>query len=113
MPKISQLTALQTLTGTEEIPVNVGGVTEKTTPEKIYSFINGKDSGWITPTLLNGWANYGGTWETVRFKKYSDGLVEIRGLAAQGAISVNAFVLPVGFRPLKDILFANETITQN
>lgn len=55
------------------------------------------DTGWIAPTLLNGWVNYGGQWETAAYRR-RDGMVYLRGLITGGTAST-FFNLPVGFRP--------------
>jgi hypothetical protein len=54
---------------------------------------------WITPTLLNGWANYGGTTSPAAYLKDPFGFVHFRGSIAGGATGTNAFVLPAGYRP--------------
>jgi hypothetical protein len=61
---------------------------------------------WIAPTLLNAWVNFGGAYATVGYTKDDFGYVHIRGLIKSGTIAQAAFVLPVGFRPEKDILIA-------
>lgn len=66
---------------------------------------------WITPTLLNGWTNYPGNWNTASYMKDELGFVHVRGLVQSGAISTNIFVLPVGYRPLKNYIFT--TISNN
>lgn len=60
--------------------------------------VHGFDSGWITPTLLNGWVDYGSGWETARFRK-KNGIVYLRGLIKNGSTSATIFQLPPGFRP--------------
>jgi len=57
---------------------------------------------WQTPTLLNGWANYGGGGNPIGYYKDSLGIVHIRGLMI-GTIGSTIFTLPIGYRPL----FAN------
>ncbi|CAI6082009.1 hypothetical protein PAECIP112173_03400 [Paenibacillus sp. JJ-100] len=55
---------------------------------------------WITPTLVNGWAQYPG-YPTVQYVKDSSENVHIRGLI-QGGLrdpGKRIFVLPQGFRP--------------
>ena len=60
------------------------------------------DANWITPTLLNGWVNYGndGTdYQTARFRKVLGGLVVTEGLVKNGAIGSVIFNYPPGYRP--------------
>lgn len=54
---------------------------------------------WQVPTLLNGWANYGGTATTVGYMKDSMGFVHLKGLVKSGTLGTNVFVLPPGYRP--------------
>jgi hypothetical protein len=61
---------------------------------------------WIAPTLLNAWVNFGGAYATVGYTKDDLGYVHLRGLIKSGTIAQTAFVLPVGFRPEKDLLIA-------
>jgi hypothetical protein len=61
-----------------------------------------EDTGWIAPTLLNGYTNYSGTWEQAGYRRIN-GVVHLRGLldppSLSGTPAIPAFVLPVGFRP--------------
>lgn len=54
---------------------------------------------WITPTLTNGWTNYGGTEATAAYRKTSYGEVRLKGTIKGGALTAVAFILPLGFRP--------------
>lgn len=65
---------------------------------------------WIAPTLINGWANYGpntGGWYTpAGYWKDNDGVVHLRGFIQGGsAFNANMFVLPVGYRPPKNMMW--------
>lgn len=66
---------------------------------------------WIAPTLLNSWVNFGSTHEDVAYCKDSNGMVHIRGLVKNGTVGTNAFVLPAGYRPQNDLIFA--TLSNN
>ncbi len=57
-----------------------------------------EDSGWITPTLLNGWVNAGGGQNPVGYRKIGD-QVFLRGFFGGGTLNTAIFVLPAGFRP--------------
>ncbi|MEJ9219567.1 hypothetical protein P4H46_15495 [Paenibacillus glucanolyticus] len=76
-----------------------------------------KDSpGWITPTLLNGWVNYGSNDAVAGFYKDSDGMVYIRGTVKSGVVGgpneqCTVFILPPGYRPSNYIGFA--TVANN
>jgi hypothetical protein len=62
-----------------------------------------KDSPtWLTPTLLNGWANYGSNNTAIGYKKIGN-LVVIKGVLKGGVYTRNAelFKLPPGYRPLE------------
>lgn len=56
------------------------------------------DSGWLAPTLLNSWVNYGGAEQVAQYRKLGK-RVHLRGLIKTGAIGSSAFALPVGYRP--------------
>lgn len=56
------------------------------------------DSGWRAPTLLNGWEQYNLSTFKCEYRRVGN-TVEIKGLLKFGSLGVNAFVLPVGFRP--------------
>lgn len=66
---------------------------------------NKVQEAWITPTLLNGWTNYG----TDIIKMYKDefGIVHIRG-RIRGGTGLSALItLPVGYRPAQGKYAAN------
>ena len=56
------------------------------------------DTGWQVPTLLNGWTNFGVSYQTARYRR-KGGVVYIQGLLKDGTTGVSIFNLPVGFRP--------------
>ncbi len=56
----------------------------------------------IAPTLLNGWANFGGSRKSAGFYKDANGVVHLEGVIA-GGTAVNPtqiLLLPVGYRPV-------------
>ncbi len=67
--------------------------------------LGGDDSGWQTPTLLNGIINYSTTHQGARYRK-KGGVVYIEGLVKGGTATgnVTVFKLPIGFRPNKRLL---------
>lgn len=62
---------------------------------------NRKQEDWITPTLLNGWTDFGGVYESVGYMKDEFGFVHIRGMIKGGTVGQIAFMLPEGYKPLK------------
>lgn len=60
------------------------------------------DANWISPTMLNGWVNYGSPWSTVGYYKDSSNTVRLKGLVKSGTAATAIFVLPVGYRPIEN-----------
>lgn len=60
---------------------------------------------WQSPTLLNSWVNYGGTFNNAGYMKDSLGFVHLRGLIKNGTVTLAAFNLPAGYRPANDTAF--------
>lgn len=65
------------------------------------------------PAFQNSWVNFGSTWQVARFRKFSDGRVEVQGLIKDGTVSATtpAFTLPTGYRPGANLLFKPSTNT--
>lgn len=60
---------------------------------------------WQTPTLINGWVNYGGGFTNVGYYKDRD-RVYLTGMIKSGAgPGNNIFILPAGYRPIARKLF--------
>lgn len=68
------------------------------------------DTGWIAPTFLNGWVDYGPGFQVAQYRRVDD-VVSIRGLIKDGSLGVSAFDLPAGFRPPARLIFAVDTGT--
>jgi microcystin-dependent protein len=91
----------------------IASTTYKT--QKIYDGTSWVSSGpdpvvtWTAPTLLNGWGNYGGGYQTARYTRDSTGTVFIEGLVNAGSGII--FTLPTGYRPATAIIFT--TIANN
>jgi len=66
------------------------------------------DTGWTTPAFVNSWAAYadGNYGASCGYRKMPDGRVIMRGLIAGGPQASLAFTLPVGYRPLWNMIFA-------
>lgn len=60
-----------------------------------------------TPTLLNGWGNFGGTFQPVRYAEFPDCTAGIVGVASGGTTTggTGMFTIPVGLRPTNDHTF--------
>lgn len=76
--------------------------------------ISGKiiNEAWQTPTLINGWVNFGSPFETSGFYKDKEGVVHLKGVIKNG-VTFPAFQLPEGYRPSKQKIFTaiyNDTI---
>lgn len=57
------------------------------------------DSGWIAPTLQNGWVNWG-WWRTDAGYRLIGDVVHLRGFVKSGTANATIFTLPVGYRPV-------------
>jgi hypothetical protein len=64
------------------------------------------DTGWIAPTLVNGWINYGGGFAPCGYRKIGN-MVYLRGLLKNGTANL-MFTLPAGYRPEGLSLFGIE-----
>lgn len=63
------------------------------------------DSGWIAPTLLNSWVNYGSGLANAGYRKIGN-LVRLRGIVKDGTGAVAIFTLPSGYRPTVQVISA-------
>lgn len=61
--------------------------------------------GWITPTLLNGNVDAGGTYYNVGHMLDLLGYTNLRGMFKNGNVGSTVFILPVGRRPKKALTF--------
>lgn len=72
--------------------------------------VNEFNTQWRSPSLQNGWVNYGGVWTGAEYMKDSTGVVHVHGMVKNGTIgSVPIFNLPQGFRPSATISFPVRT----
>lgn len=69
---------------------------------------NIRQSAWLSPTLLNGWSDYGGAYCTAQYYRDPNRTIHIKGTVAGGTTTsgTNIFVLPAGYRPLQNHVFA-------
>jgi hypothetical protein len=72
-------------------------------------YLNG-ETGWSAPALVNGWVNFGSSYNysTVGYRKLGD-MVWLKGLLKSGTVGAVMFTLPVGYRPLARCGFAIES----
>lgn len=66
---------------------------------------------WTTPAFLNSWENFeaAGTHATAAYRKGAEGKVTLRGLVKRAGVfnpSSVIFTLPAGYRPSKELVFA-------
>jgi hypothetical protein len=63
---------------------------------------------WITPTLFNGWVNYGSGQASVGYYKDDLGVVHIKGFIKNGVTTGGnvIFSLPAGYRPLEILTYS-------
>lgn len=59
---------------------------------------------WHAPTLLNGWINFGGTFQVAQYRLDSTGRVDLRGLIKSGTTTAGTalLTLPALYRPASD-----------
>jgi hypothetical protein len=73
---------------------------------QLASKANKTQEAWIAPTLLNGWVNFGGTFQNSGYFKDNFGIVHLKGTVKSGTYGATVFTLPVGYRPLLNVNFA-------
>lgn len=63
--------------------------------------------GWKTPSLLNGWVNYGSPSATAGYTKDASGIVHLKGAIKGGSTELNSKImqLDVGYRPIEQLIF--------
>ncbi len=91
---------------------NFGEVTTEPTGiiyAPIHTILNSEmDTGWVLPTLTNGWFSYPVASHLFRgCRKMPDGTVVMGGLIAGGAVTTyhNICTLPLGYRPYNSVIF--------
>lgn len=71
-------------------------------PDYIDAELVHKEYNILTPTLINGWVNSGGAFETTKYWKDDLNIVHLQGTVGEGTNAI-IFTLPVGYRPLHDL----------
>ena len=69
------------------------------------AYVNATPS-FTAPTLLNSWVDFGGAVEVSGYAKIANNVVVLKGTIKSGTTGVSAFLLPVGYRPTGNQLFA-------
>lgn len=100
--------------GWADFQINTAGaLQERGSPSTTYLglqalYYPGSAGTWSSPTLQNGWVNYGSGWATLQYTKASDGVVTVRGLIKSGTTTGGTVIanLPAGYRPPGQELFA-------
>jgi hypothetical protein len=69
------------------------------------------DDRWAAATYEGSWTNYGSGWSPARYMLDSAGIVHMDGLVSGGSGVI--CVLPVGYRPANQVLFATLTSGNN
>lgn len=64
--------------------------------------VDTSDGGYVAPTLLNGWKEWGDGYNPAGYMLDGLGFVHLRGLIKLGTMHSPAFQLPPGFRPAYD-----------
>jgi hypothetical protein len=73
--------------------------------QQVYRMLSA-DTTVVYPILLNSWVNYGSSYQDAAFYKDPFGYVHIIGLIKNGTINTVAFTLPVGYRPVYNVVAA-------
>lgn len=72
--------------------------------------LEGDEASWINIIggigYLNSWVDFDTTNAVGAYYKDRSGRVHVKGLIKSGTINNNAFILPVGYRPPKKLLFS-------
>ncbi len=90
---IEDTTAATHSIGDGVFPILTAGGLASLVPAASYTAVTGGVG------FQNGWADYGGTWQSVGFLKDAMGFVHLQGVMTGGANAVPAFTLPIGLRP--------------
>lgn len=61
------------------------------------------------PTLLNSWVNLGSGYTNAGYWKDPFGVVHLTGRVQSGAVPSVIFILPAGYRPAADHVFATQS----
>lgn len=73
----------------------------------IINSINQTPEAWTEPTTLEGsWVNYGSGYANAGYMKDKLGFVHLKGLVKSGSMVDSIFILPSGYRPTANAIFA-------
>lgn len=79
---------------------NVTNVKLESGTQTKLGYLTAPDSGWITPTLLNGWVTYDTNFMVEGYRIDALGYVHLKGMIKNGSGII--FKLPSGYRPPVD-----------
>ena len=69
---------------------------------------DGMDSGWLVPTMINGWVDYGAGYSTLKYRKSASGTVYIQGVIKNNGgvtpASYQVCTLPLGYIPSETVI---------
>ena len=107
--------------GWADYQISTGGsVQERGSPSTTYMglqalYYPGSVGTWTSPTLQNGWVNYGSGWTNLQYTKAADGVVTVRGLVKSGTTTGGTTIatLPSGYLPPAQELFATTSTTSS
>ena len=86
--------------------LNADDTTEGSVAKAVKDGIASLNGQWITPTLVNGWAHYGGVTSIAGgYMKDSQGFVHLDGQYTGGSDGTIVYILPAGFRPRKSGMY--------
>lgn len=93
--KVELATAAETATGTD--------TTRAVHPAGLKPLLDAKagvvaDSGWISVTFQNGWADFGPGYSTGQYRKIGN-RVSLKGMVKNGTMGSPIFTLPSAYRP--------------
>lgn len=94
--------------------LNITGLLDPTAPQDAATKAYVDPGAWQTPTLINGWSNFGGSFRDARYR-LNNGRCEVEGMLAAGttAVATVLFTVAAGFRPSADNVMVVSTSEGN
>lgn len=85
---------------------NISGINDGVIVDRTSGYLKARVSGeWINlPAPQNGWVVTGGAYAQPGYKRMPDGTVQLRGAIQNGTQGAVIWTLPVGFRPLYEMV---------
>lgn len=87
----------------DRLPNTINSIIRKTNGQRVAQL---QPRVWGVPSLVNSWINFGGSDAVAGY--YVDGanIVRLKGKVKSGTVGSPIFVLPVGYRPSENVIFA-------